>query len=44
MIEALHAILTNSKMRSAQMVKVALIKNSSVGTPWLGKDVVKANP
>jgi hypothetical protein len=43
MIETLHAILTNSKMRSAPKVKKTLVINSSAGTPWFGKNVVKTN-
>lgn len=43
MIETLHAILTNSKMRPTAQVKVALIENSSAGTPWFGKNIVKTN-
>jgi hypothetical protein len=43
MIETLHAILTNSKIRSVQEVKVVLIENNRAGTPWFGKDIAKAN-
>lgn len=43
MIKALHAILTNSKNRSTEQVKVVLAENISAGTPWFGKDIVKIN-
>lgn len=43
MIETLHGILTNSKMRSTRRVKAALIENNSAGTPWFGKNIVKTN-